>query len=482
ASTGNATEVDQTVITLTATSTRAVVGDQTVTVTISGTGITASDYTLSTTTITILDGQTSGTVTVTINTDTLIEGPETLVATLTSPSAGIVLVAPESVNIVIRDDSAVSIDTVDRFPGTQPTITWQPVTGAVRYEVWFSRIAPAEARVYSFTNLTTTSWTVPEALPPALYRFWMRGFDAAGTAGEWSAPQSFEVQPQLISPLTSTFEVRPTFSWEPVPFATAYEIWIRVSSGDIRQSGITGTTYTPTQDLPSGQVLWWVRATDHTKNYGWSHVGITGNDKRPVVTGPSAPTTNTTPTITWQGVIGAGRYILHVINTATDEVVIREDFVTTTSYTPTTALPVGQYRAWVKSIDAATNLFTSGAWSRPFDFEIIADAQQSDSSQPVTQNLLAGISVDATPVSADESAAETTAQQSADLRHVDSHFEVIADRRPTPQTTPTAVTPPRPTESILDDNLAVIDDDLALIDAVMTQSLDLPLPDTKRLL
>ncbi len=70
-------EAAATSITVTATASTAVVGNQSVNLAITGTGITTGDYTLSNATITILDGQTVGTVTFTVVDDALVEGTET---------------------------------------------------------------------------------------------------------------------------------------------------------------------------------------------------------------------------------------------------------------------------------------------------------------------------------------------------------------------------------------------------------------------
>jgi hypothetical protein len=103
-STSTASEAAATVVTLTATSSVAVVGDQTVDIVVSGTGITAGDYTLSGPTITILNGQTSGTATFTVVDDILVEGVETATIALTNPSVGITLSAAASQTVSIADN------------------------------------------------------------------------------------------------------------------------------------------------------------------------------------------------------------------------------------------------------------------------------------------------------------------------------------------------------------------------------------------
>lgn len=106
------TEVGTTAITVTATAAAAVSGNQTVSLGISGTNITAQDYTLTNTTITILNGQTTGSVTFTITDDALIEGPETATLTISSPSSGITLGATTTQNITITDNDSAPL-TID---------------------------------------------------------------------------------------------------------------------------------------------------------------------------------------------------------------------------------------------------------------------------------------------------------------------------------------------------------------------------------
>ncbi|MCU0570603.1 MAG: choice-of-anchor I family protein, partial [Oculatellaceae cyanobacterium Prado106] len=97
-------EAGATVITVTATASEAVTGDQTVTLSVGGTGITASDYLLSSPTIAIPNGQTSGSITFTIADDAAVEGTEAAILTLTNPSAGLSLGSTISQTVAITDN------------------------------------------------------------------------------------------------------------------------------------------------------------------------------------------------------------------------------------------------------------------------------------------------------------------------------------------------------------------------------------------
>jgi hypothetical protein len=101
--TNTASETAGTVVTVTATTSAAVCVDETITVDVTGTGITAADYTLSNVTITIPAGTTTGSVTFTVASDNAVETQETAVLTLSNPSSGIALGTTTTQNIAISD-------------------------------------------------------------------------------------------------------------------------------------------------------------------------------------------------------------------------------------------------------------------------------------------------------------------------------------------------------------------------------------------
>ncbi len=103
-STDVASEAAQTVVTISANASAAVTGDQTVALAVSG--VDASDYTLSGTTITIPGGATTGSVSFTVVDDAAVEGSETATLTISSPSAGITLGATTSRTVTIADNDA----------------------------------------------------------------------------------------------------------------------------------------------------------------------------------------------------------------------------------------------------------------------------------------------------------------------------------------------------------------------------------------
>ncbi len=101
-STNTASETAGTVVTVAAIASAPVCVDETLSIDVTGLGITAADYILSNATITIPSGATTGSVTFTVVSDNAVEALETAVLTISNPSSGIAL-GTASQNIAISD-------------------------------------------------------------------------------------------------------------------------------------------------------------------------------------------------------------------------------------------------------------------------------------------------------------------------------------------------------------------------------------------
>jgi uncharacterized protein YjiK len=139
-STTTGTEAGTTAITVTATADATVSSDQTLSLAVTGTDITAGDYTLSNTTITILSGQTTGSVIFTVVDDASAEVEETATLTISNPSTGITLGTTVTQQIVITDNDALTIDLstyvrVGRYDLPEPTRTIPPTNSLLAQEV-----------------------------------------------------------------------------------------------------------------------------------------------------------------------------------------------------------------------------------------------------------------------------------------------------------------------------------------------------------
>ncbi len=89
---------------------------------------------------------------------------------------------------------------------------------------------------------------------------------------------------------------------------------------------------------------------------------------RPTFLGPIGNTSDTTPTFTWAPVLGAASYHLTVNRINVPQVgIINQTSLTTTSFVPTTPLPVGTYRAWVRAVSGTGEI---SIWSVQVDFNV----------------------------------------------------------------------------------------------------------------
>ena len=114
---------------------------------------------------------------------------------------------------------------------TTPTLRWDAVGDAVRYELQIAGSA-AELSGETAVSAATASYTFSEALANGQTRYWrVRAIGANGLLGPWSSSSSFMVQWGIMTGLSpadgaSTTDTTPTLSWAGVPGAASYEVRI----------------------------------------------------------------------------------------------------------------------------------------------------------------------------------------------------------------------------------------------------------------
>ncbi|MEZ6126483.1 MAG: SdrD B-like domain-containing protein [Planctomycetaceae bacterium] len=255
-----------------------------------------------------------------------------------------------------------------------PTISWNAVAGAARYELWVNNLTTGAKKVIHATDLTATSLTPSSALPFGNYAAWVRAVESSGRSGDWSAVQRFNVGPAPVAPASGTFERRPTFTWSSVTGVASVEIFIRTVGGVIRQAGLTGTSFTPATDLPEGAIRWWVRGTlTDGRIGGWSVAADSAIGGRPAIVSPAASSTitaNTAFTFQWTRIDQAIRYDLFVSQISglgipvanLPQTILRNDTLSTNSLLHPFGLTAGTYRIWVRAISGTGQI---SSWSVP---------------------------------------------------------------------------------------------------------------------
>ena len=249
----------------------------------------------------------------------------------------------------------------------RPTLKWNAVTGAAKYEVYRARSKDGDYTKYS--TVTGTSYTNTSYIEDGnTYYYKVRALDADGTAGAWSSVVSVTYKQILPAPTVTggnDSQGRPTLKWNAVSGAAKYEVYrARSKDGDyIKYSTVTGTSYTNTSYIENGNTYYYkVRALNANGTAGaWSSVvSVTYKQtlSAPTVTGGNDAQGR--PTLKWNAVTGAAKYEVYRARSRSGEY-IKYSTVTGTSYTNTSYIENGN--TYYYKVRALKSDGTAGAWS-----------------------------------------------------------------------------------------------------------------------
>ena len=249
----------------------------------------------------------------------------------------------------------------------RPTLKWNAVSGAAKYEVYRARSKDGDYIKYS--TVTGTSYTNISYIENGnTYYYKVRALDAKGTAGAWSSIVSVTYKQTLPAPSVTggnDAQGRPTLTWNAVSGAAKYEVYrARSKDGDyIKYSTVTGTSYTNTSYIENGNTYYYkVRALDAKGTAGaWSSVvSVTYKQTLPAPAVTGGKDSQGRPTLKWNAVTGAAKYEVYRARSK-DGDYIKYSTVTGTSYTNTSYIEDGNtYYYKVRALDANG---TAGAWS-----------------------------------------------------------------------------------------------------------------------
>jgi VCBS repeat protein/endonuclease/exonuclease/phosphatase family protein/Calx-beta domain-containing protein len=206
-STHSASEAAQTVVTVTLTADGPVTGPQSVSLSVSGVNINPSDYNLSSSTITIPGGASSGSVTFTVVDDTEAEGPETALLTISAPSPGIVLGPTTSQTIAIDDNEAqgvsLSVNPVSTSEGGAAVTVTANASGPVQGAQSVNVVVSGAGITAADYNLSSVTITIPDGMSSGSVTF---------TALADGATEGTEVATLTLSAPSSGLVLRPPLS------------------------------------------------------------------------------------------------------------------------------------------------------------------------------------------------------------------------------------------------------------------------------
>ena len=254
----------------------------------------------------------------------------------------------------------------------RPTLKWNAVTGAAKYEVYrarskdgtYSLMSTQSATGYTNTSYLTNGNT---------YYYKVRALDANGTAGAWSSIVSVTYRAASTGTLSAPAvtggndsQGRPTLKWNAVSGAAKYEIYRSYSRDGSysKYSTQTSTAYTNSSYLTSGTTYYYkVRALDANGNAGpySAVVSVTCRLKlsAPSVTG--GKDSQGRPTLKWNAVTGAAKYEVYR-STSRSGTYTKYSTQTSTSYTNSSYLTSGTtyyYKVRVLGSDGSYGPYSS---------------------------------------------------------------------------------------------------------------------------
>jgi ELWxxDGT repeat protein len=254
----------------------------------------------------------------------------------------------------------------------RPTISWTSVADATEYEIWIKNQSTGVNPFYQAT-VAGTSHVPTVDLGIGRFNMWIRAKNSVGN-GPWTAQYNFTINTRATVNDPGRFlpTHKPTLTWPALPGAVKYDLWIDDKLGGvsqfIRDQNVTGTSWTPSSDMPIGLYHAWIRgvAADGASG-GWSVTTIFYVMPSPNVTQGLNPTFDRTPTFAWDTLTGAVKYEIFFRDRNTGATALYEQNIAALNFTPATDLPDGLYRVWIIGVSAAN---VRSFWTDPIDIHV----------------------------------------------------------------------------------------------------------------
>jgi hypothetical protein len=287
-----------------------------------------------------------------------------------------------------------------------PVFSWDPVSGADKYNFVLAADALFNSPVYSISGTKNTRATLDKTLPNGTYYWRVQAVDSTGNTSPWSAPRSIEKlwneAPALTSPddaATISFPDEPlVLRWDPVPGAAKYSVKI-ASDPDLASlvtSGgnpvvIAATNLAPALLLASNTYYWSVTPLDARNNPGqesevrsftWNWPSTTSS----TVTDLASETELYDPEFSWDPVSGAAHYEVEVNSSAdfaSGSKVCCTDKPIAPKLAPLEVFPNNTYYWRVRAINAHND---AGVWNEGPSFGKTFD-NYPDLSELAVKNL-----------------------------------------------------------------------------------------------
>lgn len=204
--------------------------------------------------------------------------------------------------------------------------------------------------------------------------------DAADTA----APAA-----TLVAPAGEGIGATPIYTWQAVPGASWYELWVNDSAQGKKldqwytaaavgcPAGTGLCSVAPSVPLAPGAATWWIQWWGPSGSASWSAglaFTVSGPSTMATLLSPSGPGSSPTPTYSWSPVPGMSWYYLWVVDSTGPKVKVWLEAATagcgsgtgTCRYTPSTAVAPGAATWWIEGWSPTGY----GPWSLGLSFTV----------------------------------------------------------------------------------------------------------------
>ena len=258
-----------------------------------------------------------------------------------------------------------------------PVFSWDPVTGADKYNFVLSADDSFNSPVYQLNGTKNTRATPYVTVPNGTYWWRVQAVDADGNTSPWSDARSIEKlwadSPTLNAPddaAVISFPDEPlVLRWDPVPGAAKYHIYVAASEDPVTAEQVTSdgepfetqaTNAAPALLLSSNTYYWAVVPLDaqgnegersETRSFTWDWPSTTT-----AVVNDAAPATELfVPEFSWDPIPGAAKYEVEVNSGALfngTKVCCGTDTPIATTFTPKETFPNNTYYWRVRALNS----------------------------------------------------------------------------------------------------------------------------------
>lgn len=295
-----------------------------------------------------------------------------------------------------------------------PTITWEAVNNATSYDLWVTDVETRQRLVYE-TGLTATNFTPSAELNVGRLRIWAKANFADSSTTGWGAPTDvvLQVAPVITGPVNASEPLTPTkinssttpITWTSPPGARSFEIFLSNQTAQTSQS-IRVANLVPVGDangnpIPDGngdvlrQEVRQYFLSGEVAIVGAAPQAISGaSNTTDIVITSTAHGLKTGEKVRITGVEGNtaanGTFYVTVLTANTFQltgVTGNASYTQGGSFTKLTELrselPMGQYRAFIRTTDDAGRV---SDWSAAYNFEVATSVQITRPTGPTFQS------------------------------------------------------------------------------------------------